>query len=510
MKKQSLWLRILVLALALAMLVSTFAACATEEDDGDGGTATSEEAGSTGNGSNTVEDIEVETDENGYPVDNLPGDLNFDTTVRILGVKEYTHQFYMKEEDIGDDLVAKSIYDRNMTVEDRLGIELKWDFAEGEWGSRNTFLQAVSAACEADPYDAMICYNLVPYMLAQQGLCADLYTEESYIDFSAPWWPQSQVEQLLVNDTMYAVTESNDKGLLANMMAMFFNNTLLEARGLESPYDLVKRNEWTVEKFSTMIKDTYEDKNGDGKADSGDVYGFINATTSKSDSWFYALGYRLSEKVGDEVVSYVNDSKIQEYVDRMVTFYDSKDIMLADTKDYGGIGQGQLFYSEQAYFYNGATYMGQPCNDANINFGVVPMPKLNSQQERYYTHLSNTYDTWCVSFNADDMELSSAVLECMASESFRQIGPMYYDTNIKLRYAPDEKLGEMYDLVRDSVTFDLIYLYTCAYADANNAPKEIVKWCTLKSGTYNWSSKLATYKTTWDDGFDAILATYVK
>jgi hypothetical protein len=505
MKKQSLWLRLLVLALALSMLVSAFVACGTE-DDVEGTSSTEED---TAGGSVNTE-IEVETDENGYQVDELPDDLDFETTVRLLGVQEYTHQFYMKEEEVGEDLVAKSIYDRNLTVEDRLGVELKWDFAKGEWGSRNTFLQAVETACETDPYDGMICYNLVPYMLAQKGLCADLYTDESYIDFSAPWWPQSQVEELLVNETMYAVTESNDKGLLANMMAMFFNNTLLEARGLESPYDLVKNNQWTIEKLSSMIKETYEDKNGDGKADSGDIYGFINATTSKSDSWFYALGYRLSEKVGDEVVSYVNDSKIQEYVDRMVTFYDSKDVMLADTKDYGGLGQGQLFYNENVYFYNGATYMGQPCNDRNINFGVVPMPKLDSAQDRYYTHLSNTYDTWCVSFNAANMELSTAVLECMASESFRQIGPMYYDTNIKLRYAPDERLGEMYDLVRDSVTFDLIYLYTCAYADANNAPKEIVKWCTLKSGTYNWSSKLATYKTTWDDGFSAILATYVK
>jgi hypothetical protein len=324
MKKQSLWLRILVLALALSMLVSAFAACAAEEEPAP---ATS--------GENTVESIntepEVETDENGYPIDDLPSDLNFETSVRILGVQEYTHQFHIKEEEVGEDLVAKSIYDRNVTVEDRLGVELSWDAAKGEWGSRNTFLKAVETACETDPYDAMICYNLVPYMLAQKGFCADLYTEESYIDFSAPWWPQSQVEELLVNETMYAVTESNDKGLLANMMAMFFNNTLLEARGLESPYDLVKNNQWTIEKFATMIKDTYEDRNGDGKADSGDIYGFINATTSKSDSWFYALGYRLSEKVGDEVVSYVNDAKIQEYVDRMVAFYDSKDIMLADT-----------------------------------------------------------------------------------------------------------------------------------------------------------------------------------
>ena len=502
MKQQALWIRLLVLALVLAMTASLFVACATEEETP---VATGSQAEIE-----TGTEIEANTDEDGFLLDDLGDELNFETEVRILGVQEYTHQYYMEEEKIGDDPVAKSIYDRNMTVEDRLGVELKWDFAKGEWGTRNTFLQAVETACETDPYDAMICCNLVPYMLAQKGLCADLYTDESYIDFNAPWWPQSQVEELLVNDTMYAVTESNEKGLLANMMAMFFNNTLLEARGIESPYTLVKNNEWTIDKLAELIKDTYEDKNGNGKADSDDIYGFINATESKTDALFYALGYRLSEKVGDEVISYVNDSVIQEYIDKMLVFYESKDVMKADVTKYGGVGQGQLFFSESAYFYSGATYMGQSSNDRNINFGVVPLPKLNAEQDRYYTHLSNTYDTWCVSFNASDLEVSTAVLECMASESYRQIGPMYYDTNIKLRYAPDERLAEMYDLVRDSVTFDLIYLYSCAYADANTSPKELVKKCVLSPTSNQWSSSLATHKATWDDGFSAILATYVK
>ena len=505
MKQQSLWLRLLVLAMALCMLVSVFAACGTEDDGS--GAAGSDETEAEG-GESTLPD--VETDENGYILDSLPGDLNFETTVRILGVQEYTAQYYFAEENVGDNPVAMSIFRRNETVEERLGVELEWDFAKGEWGTRATFQKAVETACETDPYDAMICYNLVPYMLAQKGLCADLYTEESYIDFAAPWWPQSQVEELLVNDTMYAVTESNDKGLLANMMAMFFNNTLLEARGIESPYTLVKNNEWTIDKLAELIKDTYEDKNGDGKADSGDIYGFINATESKTDALFYALGYRLSEKVGDEVISYVNDPVIQEYVDRMLVFYDSKDVMKADVTKYGGVGQGQLFFSESVYFYSGATYMGQSSNDKNINFGVVPLPKLNAEQDRYYTHLSNTYDTWCVSYNANDLEISTAVLECMASESYRQIGPMYYDTNIKLRYAPDERLAEMYDLVRDSVTFDLIYLYSCAYADANTSPKELVKKCVLNPTSTIWSSSLATYKATWDEGFAEILATYTE
>ncbi|MBQ8440527.1 MAG: hypothetical protein IJX19_07695 [Clostridia bacterium] len=504
MKKQSLWIRLLGLTLALIMTVSVFAACATEDEEGSADASQSEVDGSEG----TTEPV-GETDENGFLLDDLPEDLKFDETVRILGVEEYKYQFYFKEEDVGEDPIAQIIYKRNETVEERLGVEFEWDFSKGEWGSRNTFLKAVETACETDPYDAMSCYNLVPYMLAQKGLCANLYGD-NYLDLTAPWWPEAQISELLINDTLYAVTESNEKGLLVNMMAMFFNNTLLEAKKLESPYELVKKNEWTIDKFSSMIKETYEDKNGDGKADSGDIYGFINATESKSDAWFYALGYRFSEKQNDQVVSFVEDPKIQDYVDTMLTFYDSKDVMRADVSKYGGIGQCKMFYTEQVYFYSSAIFMGEAANNEGINFGVVPLPKLNSQQDRYYTHISNTYDTWCVSHNADDIDLSSAVLECMASESYRKTGPLYYDVNIKLRYAPDERLGEMYDLVRDSVTFDLIYLYSCAYPDAGSAPKELVKKCVLSPTSAQWASSLAANKDTWSQSFSAILETYQK
>ena len=45
MKKQSMWLRIIVLMLSLCMLVSVFAACATEDEDStDGATSGGDES----------------------------------------------------------------------------------------------------------------------------------------------------------------------------------------------------------------------------------------------------------------------------------------------------------------------------------------------------------------------------------------------------------------------------------------------------------------------------------
>jgi hypothetical protein len=192
----------------------------------------------------------------------------------------------------------------------------------------------------------------------------------------------------------------------------------------------------------------------------------------------------------------------------MLDFY-TDDTMLWDAPTYGGKAQDIMFRNERAYFYSTGVFVTEEIkrDESTFEYGVVPMPKLNSQQDRYYTHLSNTYDTWCVSFNASDMDVSSAVLECMASEAYRQIGPTYFDTYVKLRYASNEKLGPMYDLVRDSVTFDLIYLYSVAYT---TNPKDSLKSCITNPAQNSWSSIYATNKDVWDGAFAQIVATYAK
>ena len=505
MKQQSLWIRLLVLALALVMTVSVFAACATEDEDGSDADASQNEV----DGTEGDTEPEAETDKDGFIVDGL-GDVKFDgAALKILVDKSYRKQVAPKEEECEGDPVRQVIYARNETVQERLGVEITFvESTAGAWGGAAKVLQDVETACETEPYDAICIYNLTPYMLAVNGLCANLYDEDSYLDLTAPWWPASLLDEILVNDTLYAITESNDYGLLRNMMAMFFNPEMLEARNLESPYDLVKNNEWTIDKLSEMIKDTYEDKNGDGKRDAEDIYGFVNATNAKRDAWFFALGNKYSEVQDGEIVSLVGGDHIQTYIDKMVNFY-TDDTMLWDAPTYGGTAQDIQFRNERAYFYSSGVFMTEEIkrDESTFEYGVVPMPKMNSQQDRYYTHLSNTYDTWCVSFNAKDMDLSSAVLECMASEAYRKIGPTYFDTYVKLRYASNEQLGPMYDLVRDSVTFDLIYLYSVSYT-VN--PKDSVKSCITNPTANSWSSVYATNKDPWDTAFQSIVDTYAK
>jgi hypothetical protein len=105
---------------------------------------------------------------------------------------------------------------------------------------------------------------------------------------------------------------------------------------------------------------------------------------------------------------------------------------------------------------------------------------------------------------ASNLDMSSAILECMASESYRQVAPVYFDQCIKLRYAPDERLSEMYDLIRDSMVFDFYSIHRGIFND----PTSVLLRCVTRPELSNWRSQQAAHKSAWDVKFNELISLY--
>ena len=129
--------------------------------------------------------------------------------------------------------------------------------------------------------------------------------------------------------------------------------------------------------------------------------------------------------------------------------------------------------------------MTNSLKDTDLPYGIVPTPKASSDSE-YYTHLGNTHDAWCIPTGVKDMDCSSALLECMASESYRQTNPVYFEAMLKLRYAQDERVADMYDLIRENIGFDFCYLYVTAF-DSDIIPCEVLRKCVTNPTQNKWS-----------------------
>ena len=490
MKKKPFATRILLLLLSLAMLLTAFVACQEAETEEE---ITTEEASLEGS---------LLEESSGLVMDDLPEDLKFNKTMKILGSKGQSYH-YMSEAQ-SDDVINNVIFSRNATVEDRLGLELVFILEPGSFNEKDSFMKLVDAQNQAGtPYDAVICYNLLPYAMAMKGMCDNLY-DTKYIDLTAPWWPESYLKTGVYEKQIFGLVESCSYGTLERMICTFFNEGLIkDYPQIENPYDLVANNQWTFDKMISMTKDTYRALNSDGKKDKGDFYGFCAGGTSPMlDSWFFALGNRYSQINADgDLELLLGKPEVNDFFQKFNQVFESNDNYLYDDN-----GHTKMFTAERVLFYNTIVGMTSALKDTEIVYGAVPTPKASADQN-YYTHLGNTHDAWCIPVGVADMDCSSAMIECMASESYRQTNPVYFENQLKLRYAQDERIAEMYDLIRESISFDFCYLYAVAFTDATR-PNALINKCITNPTKNNWSSVWGSNKTLLEEQFNSIVNSY--
>ena len=92
--------------------------------------------------------------------------------------------------------------------------------------------------------------------------------------------------------------------------------------------------------------------------------------------------------------------------------------------------------------------------DMEGDYGILPYPKLNEEQDRYYCYLGSSEIALPLSCSSD-LERVCVIKEALAVESLNHVYPAYYDNALKNRYIRDEESLRMLELVVNSVVLDL-------------------------------------------------------
>lgn len=92
--------------------------------------------------------------------------------------------------------------------------------------------------------------------------------------------------------------------------------------------------------------------------------------------------------------------------------------------------------------------------DEDETFAIIPFPKLDASQDRYYGVTNNAYDVWCVPNSATDSEIGGMLIESTSYNDYTEIAPKFYDMDFKYRYSSSENGVKIFDLIRQSYTAD--------------------------------------------------------
>ena len=462
--------RTLTLILALLMILSTFLAVACAE--------TKEEEKETTN-DETQGEIETEAETTRADVsDDLPENDYDGTSWRVLTYYANEYWLVMTNEEC-EDVLDESIVKRNQKIEDRFNIVIDYYVPDNNYMGATSALEETVMSGMSD-YEVYMNHALeVGQKNSRNDLLINL-SDCEYLDFDREWW-EGATESLKYNDVILMAVGSLDLMALNQAYGVAYNKTLGADKNItDDLIELTKNHEWTVEKFNSLIVNTWDDVNGDSTKDEDDVYGYVGTGRGGTSglNWFFSTGFHTAKIEDDGTI--VADFMTEKVVDFTNWFYD---IVWDNTNTYydqdnWGLSNS-FFYNKKAVFADVTlgNFMGYKEVDG-MDYTIVPYPTWDDTETRYYSSVDGNHTATGIPVTTADVEFASIILEAMNAETWRSVFPAYYDITLKAKGAQDAETEEMLDLIANSRIYDFGYYYAWS-----NAPQAAVYKCVHAKGS---------------------------
>jgi len=350
------------------------------------------------------------------------------------------------------DLINDAVYKRNIAVEEKFNCKIEMDTLPEDDETRANKVVEKSVKAGDKSYDLLLSHIMHAVDTAVKGCLYDI-AKFDRIDLSKPYWSKGATDGMSVNRKLYLGLSDVSFSTNENLYCMFFNKALIQNYAIENPYALVKDNKWTFDKFNEIIKVGAVDLNGDGKMNDSDQYGYISSSAmnflwsggshimTKDEDDIPALDYNTPRTLN--IFEKAFDITNNEYTYKKIEWFAPEPIKMFSN------GQG-IFYSSQLCRVN-------DLRATEFDFGIVPYPKFDSIQEKYYSYVDGHASMMCIPLNLPNPEWTGMLIEELSYLSYKNILPVYYDVVLNVKLVRDEESIDMLKILFDSKTFDFGY-----------------------------------------------------
>ena len=377
---------------------------------------------------------------------------------RVILQEDSAGDIYTEDHETGEP-IHDAVFERNIKICEKYGIELQ--ISKDEYNAvNNTISRSVKAG--SDDYDLCFVHMVSGASLAQSNLVLPFH-KLPYVDLEKPWWDKDIRNGFSIRNNLMMVNGDLSPRSFSLTSCLYFNKTLFDKYDLQYPYDLVRSGDWTLDKLYELTKGMTKDNDGDGvvtKTSTADIYCLTSWYLDVPYSFYYAAGGMLVSKDQDDVPFYdlqlerdtVIYSKIYDIIIGNNSYFETS------MSDYMRVIE--TFLEGRALFYDSTLAASGTLREMDNEFGILPVPKLDSSQSDYKSFVNGASSMICVPATVPESnrEYVSIIIEALASEAYRTVTPVLKENYLKRKVTRDADSSDMIDYIVRNRAFDMAYV----------------------------------------------------
>ncbi len=401
--------------------------------------------------------------------------------------------------------VSSAVYERNRLTEERLGVTIDGTFFDPALNNLNTAVLAMALAGDGT-YDAIVNYLTYNYQLAAKGALLNIKQIGSFC-LDNPWWDQDLNE----NFSFFGTRQFFATGDICidddcTTEVILFSKKLETDYHLPDHYETVRSGSWTLERMIANMNAVTGDLNGDGAMDKNDRFG-MGMSIGGIPAFMVYFGAPSMILDEDGIPRFACGTQPETTPVPYGTLFDgliaNPSVVFVERElagDYSGAAH--MFYSDLfLYKLSAVGGLHDLRDEMDDGFGVLPPPKLDERQEKYYSAGSPSASTYALPISVKDPETAGAVLNVMGYYSVENITEYVIQSQVMIRDVRDKESEEMLRIALSDKAYDVGFCLKLG--NYVNTLYDITR-----SRTNTFASSMESIKAAFDGDVNTLIRTF--
>ncbi len=364
-------------------------------------------------------------------------------------------------DELNGDALNDAMYNRQLTVEEGLNVRVEELVtpADNYFSELLTTVQNTVSAGDST-YDMAYIPPSMGASVLTGGYMANILDVKA-IDLENEWYNQAYNAEMAAYGVLPMGMSAASIMLYDSFWMLFFNEDMMTDRNLEFPYDLVREGNWTMDKFHEYCL-AAASANGDESfawSQNGSATYGVTMQNQAAYRFLCSMNESIVRNKDGEIVMTAGSESFYNALDtasRLLSFDDGA-AYVGGNDDMNAEKGGYMypFSVERAMFLTAEVCKSQGFRDFDFNYGIVPFPKYDAQQENYITCAYQNAFAFGFLTSGSDIERAAVVLDAMSYEGWQTVVPTYLHVTVEHKGLRNEDSVEMLEFVLSNTYMDI-------------------------------------------------------